>query len=84
MPEIKIEKDAAKGKEIGVKRFYLPGCTIYDKCPNCGADAESDLAMDCIYYPVINKEFDYSMYCDDCETHWNIKLKIDITIGVAE
>lgn len=63
------------------KRFYMPGVTIKDTCPNCGHVCQVDLGDHCIYYPTFNAPMKFSMYCceDGCEHEWDIQIIIRVT-----
>lgn len=67
--------------EVGVKRFYLPGVTIHDKCPECGEEMVRDLGSSCIYYPVLNEPTKVSMCCSK-EHEWEVPVVITVDIKV--
>lgn len=70
--------------EFGVKRFYVPGASLTDKCPKCGRERHSDLGDQYIMYPSANTPTKVNLYCDDengvCGHEWTAMVIVRVTI----
>jgi hypothetical protein len=66
--------------EIDVKRFYVPGFSLEDKCPNCGALVKYDLSDSYLSYPLANEPMSHSFYCGDCEHEWERMILLTIKV----
>lgn len=70
--------------ELEVKRFYVPGFVLKDNCPVCGQERCIDFSQHYLSYPEANKPFNYTMYCDDCNKEWVVRLILKIGLELAE
>lgn len=70
--------------ESGVKRFYMPGLSIKDNCPNCNTEYKSDLKEHYISYPNFNKKTNYSLYCNNCNHEWKIPIMVKVTLEIED
>jgi len=70
------------GKEIDVKRFYIPGVTVRAECPECGAVHESDLGVDYLSYPELGKPEPVYFICEDGEDHY-VEFDVEVIIGLT-
>lgn len=70
--------------EIDVKRFYLPGVVLKERCPSCGAEALDDLGDRYLSYPTANVDFDHGMWCKDCGHEWKVKLHLRLELRRVE
>jgi len=68
------------GEKLEIKRFYLPGITLKDKCPKCGAEFIDDLGSSHLSYPIVGKEFNYDFYCEECYHEWSQPIILNIEI----
>ena len=71
--------------EFGVKRFYLPGASLIDKCPKCGREKRRDLGDQYIMYPKANTPIDVRLYCGDeedggCGHEWSVSVVVRVTL----
>lgn len=66
-----------------VKRFYVPGFTLRDKCPKCGKVTEDDMAQNYLSYPSANEEIDKHLYCEECNVDWPVKVVLSIELYLA-
>jgi len=78
--KVTVNKDAAV--ELDVKRFYVPGVMLTDDCPKCGERYARDLGDDYLSYPVANRPFDFTVYCE-CGHEWTAKLILRLSVEVA-
>jgi hypothetical protein len=53
--------------ELGVKRFYMPGVVVKDKCVKCGGEASLDLGDQYLSYPTVNASNDVDLWCSACD-----------------
>lgn len=72
---------AITGK-MDLKRFYMGGVTLQDKCPKCGVLHEDVDPM--INYPVMNQPFQMHMYCDECEHEWSVTVQLTVSLALVE
>lgn len=66
------KKKQACGVELG-KRFYMPGVTIEDKCPECGAKWSIDLGNNYLeQYQCTEDVTPVNAYClaEACQHEW--------------
>ena len=75
---MKIE-GTMKGR-IDCKRFYMPGITFIQNCPQCGKTIKEDMRDMYLSYAVVGKPFIYDMWCSDCDTNWEEELFIELNI----
>ena len=79
MPKItgSIEKDA-----LDVKRFYLKGLVLKDKCPKCKSKVENDFGDETGYlsYPTPGSPEPVFLWCEDCDHEWTVKVVLDINL----
>jgi len=64
--------------EFAVKRLWLPGLTERATCPKCGHVKEEPLNGDTIGYPNLGEWEKRDMYCHECESEWEVELRIQI------
>lgn len=70
--------------EIDVKRFYLDGVVVSGNCPKCKEPVELDLGEQYLSYPPMNKPFKESMYCQECDHEFEVKLRVNISVDLIE
>jgi len=78
--------------ELDIKRLYLPGLVITDRCPNCGKEVtygspekESNNKTICLSYPEANTLTKFTMYCGDgCEHEWDIPIRLNVGIEIIQ
>ena len=63
--------------ELEIKRFYLQGLTIIDRCPKCGAELDYD---DYLSYPEMNMEMKLSRHCGECKYEWDQKVILKVEL----
>ncbi len=80
----------AKGYELEVKRFCVPGYVLKTKCPECDADFERDYGEDYLSYPTIGAPFTETLYCyaqfedgESCDHEWDVELCLSLTMTVS-
>jgi len=56
-----------KSIELNVKRLYLPGVVLKQKCKKCGKELTMDLSVEYLSYPCTNEPFAVCFGCDSCE-----------------
>lgn len=67
-------------KVTNIKRFYVPGIVIREKCPRCDTINEFDLGDDYLSYPEQNDTIEFFCYsCDECFLV-NRRLTVNVTI----
>ncbi len=69
-----------KGKlkgELEIKRFYLEGLEISEKCPKCGKEI---FINDYLSYPKMNDVEKIWFYCDDCDFEFGKRIRLNISI----
>ena len=69
--------------EINVKRFYISGVKITGKCCHCDENIYQDLDGDGISYPLLNKDYIYTLICDNCQESMWVNLKFKLTEKVT-
>lgn len=67
--------------ELEIKRFCMDGLVIQKECPKCGHTEEYDQYLS---YPVINKQFEMDLYCDECEHEWTLSAKLEMNLVVSD
>ena len=65
---------------LDVKRFYLPGVTIKDNCPNCKTECVYDLTDHYLSHPKLNTPEDCVFYCDNCDNDWKIQVRLNLNL----
>jgi hypothetical protein len=50
--------------ECGEKRFYMPGITIEEECPNCEKPMVIDYKRDYLMYPMFNESIKIHFCCN--------------------
>lgn len=87
---LRIEQDEEISVEIEVKRFYIPGVTVYSTCPNCMKEHKFDFDNEYISYPVVNAPEKVHFYCTDCDEagedvfEWTEELILRMTLESAD
>ena len=71
------------GVELG-KRFYMPGVTVKQPCPNCGAAWECDMGDRYLSYPVVGETVKLSAGCGECDHEWTIPVVVRVTLELAK
>lgn len=68
--------------EIEEKRFYIPGALIEENvCPSCKTTAlDVDLGDRYLSYPKANAVNAVHLYCDNCGTEWDVKVRLEINL----
>lgn len=80
-----IEIEHGEGAiDLDVKRFRMNGVVLKTKCPKCGADHERDFGDHYLAYPSANEDFDETLYCSECFHEWEVRLRLDLRLRVAE
>ncbi len=72
-------KTIASGS-INVKRFYLIGVQLREKCPTCGEMVEWDGDDQYVSYPVLGKVEKIYMYCDGCGNDFPKSIRLSLTV----
>jgi len=75
---MKIEGELTGNLEI--KRFYLEGLKITEKCPKCGKEI---IHKTCLSYPEINGIEQIWFVCEDCDDY-NFGKRIQVNISIIE
>jgi predicted RNA-binding Zn-ribbon protein involved in translation (DUF1610 family) len=71
-------------EELDVKRFYIPGVIIQDNCPNCGVETRYDMGgLHYLSHPIANKPMQFTMYCNECDHEWSIKIILRIGLEIS-
>jgi hypothetical protein len=73
-------KNQKEGFDLGIKRFYTTGSYTVT-CPNCQSSMIDDLNEDYFNYPVIGENTSRYLYCYNCESAYNLDVKL-ISISV--
>lgn len=80
---MKIE-GTCEATELG-KRVYLPGITLRDTCPACGAEYTKDLGDSYLSYPTVGQAKIIHGYCGACEHEWVLgSVVVRVTLEIAE
>lgn len=67
--------------EIDVKRFYIPGVVLDQKCPGCGSDCSKDLGNNYLSFPRTGTN-QVNFYCRDCHEEWSMDIDLSVTVTV--
>lgn len=65
------------------KRTYLPGIVLKHKC-DCGENLELNFSSDYLSYPTVGKKTSVIFYCGECDSEYEQKVKINMTLDVEE
>lgn len=68
--------------EINIKRFYIEGISIEGKCCHCNAYINQEVDGDGISYPILNKDYIYTLICDSCEESIWVNLEFTLAVKV--
>lgn len=74
------------GMEVDVKRFYVPGVTVFSTCPECGYEVERDLSHEYLSHPVVGEPEAVYFYCeggDREESHEVAEWHEDVILGLT-
>lgn len=68
---------------IDVKRFHLLGVEIRDVCPKCKVPCSVDLGNHYLSYPKYNQSDKFRMCCPECESEWEVKFLLKLTLEIV-
>lgn len=66
--------------ELDIKRCYLPGLKISQKCPHCSSEVKFDGDYEYIGFPDAGVPFQLTMYCRECNHDWEETIQIIIRV----
>ena len=69
--------------DLNEKRFYLP-IEVKLNCPHCENEVVHDLDDDYLSYPTVNKAETIGLYCNKCESEFECKATIRISLEVND
>lgn len=75
-------KGKAEGR-VDCKRFYLPGITVSDDCPNCGKTVINDMDNEYFAYPRIGKPIPLHFWCG-CDEEWDVMVTLEVALKTGE
>ena len=70
--------------EIDVKRFYLECEKIEWKCTKCNTENVLNLSHDYLSYPTANEQMNIDVICEECNTDFEIKSKLNVYIELIK
>jgi len=69
---------------LDIKRFRFP-LTFTCMCPKCKSGASVGFEMvDYLSYPELGKNIEYPVYCEECDDHFEINIKLELHIEVTD
>lgn len=69
--------------EINIKRFYVRGISLVGKCCHCDAAINQEVDGDGISYPILNKDYVYSLICPSCQEGMWVNLEFKLRVKVT-
>lgn len=69
--------------ELGVKRFYMSGVVVRDKCAACGGEAMCDLGDQYLSYPTVNANNNVRLWCGTCDD-WTTTVQRWLSVELTE
>lgn len=70
--------------EIACKRLYLSGTKAISNCPKCNQKTILDFSNEYLSNPVMNESFMLPFYCPECNTEWEHKVKLTVSLTSEE
>lgn len=77
-----VEEKLKGTNELNIKRLYLP--FVYKKKCKCGNDIELNLNNDYLMYPKLNTIEQMSIYCDKCDTQYQVDIQLEVAIVIRD
>jgi hypothetical protein len=74
----KVSGTVEHGEALGVKRLYLPGVTVEDRCPRCQRLQQYE--KPCLYYPEIGKPSRVTFVCEPCDQEWEVQVTVRLSL----